>query len=287
VVQAGGDEENPSGDTVYYERLPDGAWRQERRPVDAGGAREFSQAVTTFPRPDGTIRTVLGWNEGQVVYSSYKDSPAGAWTVPQRIIDGNSHPDGIPDYEAGFGGTLRLLPFRYDGQEWVYFFWSLYSTGRICYVYSTDGGAHWSPEDALAYNPIVPIPPPPAPFVPPVVYGTVHEPIPLWDSAQQQVFVFYQFCDRSTARAGCYVAYAYAPPGASGTAWVGREDSTHAPLRLFRPTLTSQATTLRSSEPGNAGSGPVWVIWREDTGSRELYRALFSPATLLSWTVLP
>jgi hypothetical protein len=287
VVQVGGDEADPSGDIVYYERLPDGAWRQERRPVDGQGARQFSQAVTTFTRSDGTIRTVLGWNEGQVVYSSYKDGPAGAWSAPQPIIDGNSHPDGIPDYEAGFGGTLRLLPFSAGGQDWVYFFWTLYSTGRICYVYSTDGGAHWSREDALAYNPIVPIPPPPAPFVPPVVYGTVHEPIPLWDGAQQQVFVLYQFCDRSAARAGCYVAYAYAPPGAAGTAWVGREDSTHEPLRLFRSTLTSQAATLRSSEPGNAGSGSVWLIWQEATGARELYRALVSPATLLSGTVLP
>ena len=58
---------------------------------------------------------------------------------------------GIPDYEPGFGGTLRLLPFQYGGAAWVYFVWSLYSTGRVCLVYSQDGGVTWSGEDALAY----------------------------------------------------------------------------------------------------------------------------------------
>jgi hypothetical protein len=209
-----------------------------------------------------------------VVYSSYKDGPAGAWSAPQRIIDGASHPHGIPDYEAGFGGSMRLLAFASQGQPWVYFFWSLYSTGRVCYVYSTDDGQTWSDEDALAYEPISPL-----------RQAHVGMPAPFWDASHGRVLVVYEY--QAAGGGGAFLVYAYAPPGAPGRDWTRYEDPAHEPLRLFRPTLVSQASHLRGSEQPYGGSGPGWLLWVENTGAPELYRALIAPATLFSGTALP
>ena len=275
VVTRGGDPANPSGDLVYYEQGPDGGWRGGRRPVSARGARQYSQALTTLPLAGGTIRTVLVWNEAQAVYASQKDGPTGPWSRPRLLIDGATQPDGIPDYEPGFGGTLQLLAFPSGGQAWVYAFWSLYSTGRICYAYSTDGGTSWSGEDALAYEPIGP-----------ARRAHLSDPVPFWDAAHARVFVIYRYAAIGGS-AGAFPVYAYAPPGAPGHAWIRYEDPAHEPLRLFRPTLASQASHLRGPDQHGQGTGPVWLIWSEATGARELYRALVSPATLLSGTALP
>jgi hypothetical protein len=282
----------PSGDVLYFERLPDGSWREERRPVAGRGGRQHSMALTTFPLPDGTIRTVLALDDDYAVYAATKDGPTGTWQpTGQPLIDGGANPYGIPDYwPGGIDHSMQLLAFPDTaGQQWVLLTYSLYSTGRICYFWNNQAGdpGAWSAEDALAYNPIVPVPPPPTPFVPPQVYATVHQPAPFYDRSHNLVFVIYQFCDRTAGGGGCFPAVAYAPPGAAGQDWIGAEDPAHEPVRLFRATRSSQADTFRVSDQQGTGSSPVAFIWRESTGVREVFFALVWPSTLLSGSTLP
>lgn len=272
----GADPELGSGDAVYYERRADGSWRSERRPVDGQGARQFNLALTTLALPDGTIRTVLSWNENQAVYVSHKDGPDGAWTTPHQIIDGNTQPYGIPDYlPGGTGHTMQLLAFTTGDHAWVYLFYSLYSTGRICFSFSSDGGATWSDEDALAYFPI-------PTGLPPPINGTVHDPVPFYDASHARVLVVYQYCDRAYPGGGCFPVYAYAPPGTPGSAWTRYADPTHEPLRLFRPALASHSDLLRGTDQHGSGGRSVLLFWRETTGAHEVVLALLDLATLLS-----
>lgn len=303
VVAAGCSPDQPCGDIVYYERLVSGSWRNERRPVGVGGDRQYSVALTTYPIGGGVVRTILGWNEGGQVYSSYKDGPSAGWSAPVFIIDGNSHPYGIPDYAAGFGGSMHLVAFSYNRQTWVYFFWALYSTGRICYVYSHNGGLSWSQEDALAYEPISP-----------TRAAHIGEPLPFWDAAHNRVFVVYRYAPIARGRdasdptfptetpgaggvqtdpaalirggGGAFMVFSQAKPGATGRAWTMYEDPNHEPLRLFAQTQQNQASRLRASEPLYGTDYGVWLLWSEQTGERELYRAVVFPSTLLSG-VLP
>jgi hypothetical protein len=283
-----GDEAVGCGDIVYHERLPDGSWRSENRPVSGRGERQYNLAMTTFSLPDGTIRTALGWTEMHAVYVSYKDGVDGPWQPPQLIIDGDSRPYGIPDYWPGWTG-MQMLAFPYDGRQWVYFFWSLYSTGRICFVYSSDGGQTWSQEDAIAYNQRTPGPGPGTPFVPPPVWGGGYEPIPFWDAAHERIFVVYRF--RSVTAANLsgehFPAYAYGRPGQTGTEWVGYVSNTREPIRLFPSTMSNSSRLLRGNDQHGTGRSPVFLMWVESTGSKELYFAIVSLATLLSGTTAP
>lgn len=283
-----GDDAEGCGDIVYHERTTDGSWRSENRPFSGKGERQYNLAMSLFSLPDGTVRTVLGWSEKHAVYSSYKDDARGSWRQPRFIIDGDSHPYGIVDYWPGSTG-MQMLSFPYQDRQWVYFFWSLYSTGRICYVYSSDGGATWSGEDAVAYNRSVPVPDSGTPFVPPSVWGGAYEPVPFWDSVHGHIFVVYRFRNRgAAAQSGEYFpAYTYGRPGEAGRDWTGYESNTTEPVRLFPPTQANSSRSFRGSDQHNAGSSPVYLMWLESTGSKELYFASLSPATLLSGTSLP
>jgi hypothetical protein len=281
-TDASDDPQMTTGVIDYYERQPDGTWLAQEHPVSGRGGRQFYLDLTTLPLNDGTIRTVLGWNEDQVVYTSSKDGSAGTWSAPQLIIDGNANPYGIPDYWPGYAGTMRFLTFSYQGAPWVYFFWSLYSTGRIAYIYSSDGGQSWSAEDALAYFPIFDVPPPPTPVQPPVVWGSAHWPAPFWDAEHQRIFTIYQYCSKDRARPGCFPVYSYSQPGGQGQSWVRYADPAQEPVRLFQTTLAGNSGTLRSTPAPLAGSGVIWLLWNERLSSREIYFAGVSPATLLS-----
>jgi hypothetical protein len=283
-----GDEENGCGDIVYHERLQDGSWLSENRPVSGRDERQHNLALSLFSLPDGTVRTVLGWREKNAIYTSYKDGAQGSWQEPHFIIDGDARPYGIEDYWPGWTG-MQMLPFEHEGMQWVYFFWSLYSTGRICFTYSSDGGATWSDEDAMAYNTWVDVPPAGTPFVPPTVYGSGYEPIPFWDASHGRVFVVYRFRNRGdTSQTGAYFpAYAYGRPGEVGRDWVGYLSNSTEPLRLFPPTQANSSRLFKGNDQHGAGSSPVYLMWIESTGSRELYFASVSPATLLSGTDIP
>jgi hypothetical protein len=281
-TDAAADPELTTGEIHYYERRSDGSWLAQEHPVSGRGARQFYLDLATFALDDGTIRTVLGWNEDQAVYVSTKDGPDGGWARPQLLIDGNAEPYGIPDYWPGYGGTMRLLAFSSQGTPWIYFFWSLYSTGRIAYSYSQDGGLTWSNEDALAYYPIYHVPSPPTPVVPPAVWGSVHWPAPFWDAEHGRVFVIYQYCAKNPANAQCFPAYSYSLPGGPGPSWVPYADPSREPVRLFQTTAANNAGNLRVTPSVLAGSGVVWLLWSERLSSRELYFAGVSPATLLS-----
>jgi len=302
VVQAGCDPDRPCGDIVYFERLASGAWRNERRPVSPGGDRQYSVALTTYLTQASQVRTVIGFNQGGRVYSAYKDGPAGAWSAPAFIIDGNSKPYGIGDYAAGFGASMHMTAFSYNGARWVYFVWALYSTGRICYVYSSNGGLSWSHEDALAYEPIST-----------ARQAHIGEPIPVWNAYHSRVFIVYRYAPiaqgidasdetfptetpganglRPDAAAivasggGAFLVYSYGKPGAPGRDWVQYEDPQHQPLRLFAQTQQNQASRLRGSETAGGTDRGLWLLWSESTGERELYRALVMPSTLLSGTL--
>lgn len=288
-----GDEVDGCGDIVYHERLADGTWRSENRPLSGTGERQYNLSMSLLSLPDGTVRTLLGWSEKHAVYTSYKDGPQGPWQQPHFIIDGDAHPYGIQDYWPGWSG-MQMLTFHYDERQWVYLFWSLYSTGRICFTYSSDGGTTWSQEDAVAYNAPVPVPDPGTPFVPPAVWGGAYEPVPFWDSQHARVFVIYRFRNRGdTAQKGAYFpAYAYGRPGEAGHEWIGYESNTTEPLRLFTSTQSNSSRSFRGNDQHGGGSSspvssPVYLMWIETTGSRELHFASISLSTLLSGTDIP
>jgi hypothetical protein len=286
-----GDETDGCGDIVYHERRPNGSWRSENRPVSGMGERQYNLAMSVFNLPDGTVRTALGWTEKHAVFTTYKDSKdgmGGAWQPPQFIIDGASRPYGIEDYWPGWTG-IQMLTFEHDDQRWVYLFWSLYSTGRICYVYSSDGGVTWSEEDAMAYNQAVPVPDPGTPFVPPTVWGGAYEPVPFWDGEHERIFVVYRFRSRSIDNPSgeFFPAFAYGRPGDPGHDWIGYQSNTAEPLRLFPPTMANSSRSYRGNDQHGTGRSPVYLMWLEPTGSKELYFASISPATLLSGIGLP
>ena len=112
-------------------------------------------------------RAFLIFDDGSNVYSTYSDPvDGGYWHEPVELVNSDTMNSrlGIRDY---WPSSLRVLTFNYRGRAFVYAFWSLYSTGRIAYVYSPDadspGGPHWTQEDTFAYFPPVPGEPDPTP----------------------------------------------------------------------------------------------------------------------------
>jgi len=284
LVQTGCDPEQPCGDVVYYERRGDGSWREERRPVSATGARQNSVAVATLPLPNGAIRSILAWSENSsAAYSSYKDGPDGAWSRP--VLLSNNHPP-MPDYEPGFGGTMRLQAFGYAGRPWVWAGWSSYSTGYVASTWSSDGGMSWTPEDAIAYLPIESQPGEGTPFVPPRTWGTIHEPTPYWSAAHNRLLVISNFCTRGSSRT-CFPVLAYGKAGAQGREWAGYISPNDEPVRLFGPTSWEQASQLRGPTIYGGAPANAILLWREPNGSRELHIARLNLDVLMSGTESP
>ena len=202
----------------------------------------------------------------QVVYSSYKDGPAGAWSAPQPIIDGDSHPRRHPRLRGRLRRNMRLSPFTSRG-----------SPGCICSGPCTPPAASAMSIPRTAGRtgrakmpwPITPscIPPPRRRLCRPRVrHGPRADPAVGQRPAAgvRALSVLRPLAARGGLLSGlCLRAARRRRHGVDRA----RRTARHEPLRLFRPTLTSQAAHLRSSEPGNAGSGPVWLIWRENTGS--------------------
>jgi hypothetical protein len=279
----------------YFEQLPGGSWRQEIPPVRGGGARQHAVDFSFVTLPGGVIRTVLVWVEDAAVRATYKDGPAGAWAPATLLIDGGFNPYGIPDYLPSEGGRLRTLSFTdADGTPWVYAWWAIYSTGRICFAYSADGGGTWLPntpdgshvwhEDTIAFYDRLQQP---SPVPGEVSRGTVHAPAPFWDAAHQRLITIYSYGDRSGGEGDTFPAYAYGRPGTPGTAWTGYATFTTQPLRLFKTTYTARAGNFAGTTLPGAG-GLMWLFWTEANGVDELYVAGVAPGTLISeGNVLP
>lgn len=252
IAKTGGD--GTGGDVLYYEWTAGSGWHGQRRPVDRGG-RQYNLAVASFALRDTTIRTVLLWNEDQHAYTATRDG-AGPWSAPARI-SGNYPP--MADYQpGGLDHSMQLLAFPWQDTTALFATYSSYSTGYLAAFWSTDGGATWSPESAIGYNPHDGTEP-----------GTVHNPIPYWDGAGH-VAIAYQFCQAAEIageRTNCFAAFAYAAPGTAGPDWTGYEDNRTPPLRLFAPTQAGSAATFRGA--GGAASY-AWLLWQEQNGSREL-----------------
>ncbi len=280
----------------YFEQLPDGSWRQDVPPRRGRGVRQYAIDLAFVPLPGGIIRTVLAWIEDDAVYTTSKDGPTGAWAPATLLIDGGAQPYGIPDYVPSLGGRLRTLSFTdADGTSWVYVWWALYSTGRICFAYSPDGGRTWLPntpdrgtiwhEDTMAYYNRFQAP---TPGPGEASRGTVHAPTPFWDSVHQRIIVIYSYTDRRPGGAGdTFPAYAYGRPGAPGASWTGYATFTTQPLRLFKTTFSALAGNFTGTTLPGAG-GLMWFFWTEANGVDELYVAGVAPGTLISdGNVLP
>ncbi|MDQ2805725.1 MAG: glycoside hydrolase [Chloroflexota bacterium] len=285
IAKTGGGDDSTGGDLLYY-TYSAGGWTGTRRPVDRGG-RQYNVALTSFAPVAGTIRTVLLWNEDHRSYTAYQDTE-GAWSRPALLSGGLPT---IADYlPGGLDHSMQVLAFTYQDQPWLWAGYSGYSTGYLASFWSPDGGATWSAESELAYNPI-------GSAGDGDLHRTVHLPIPYWDALHTELLVAYQVCVAGAAgdRSTCFPAFTYGAPGAVGAAltgctehpgpaWRGCEDTTHPPLRLFAGTQAGDAHTLR----GAGGNGaPAVLLWTEQTGSKELYLAGIALDTLLAGQEVP
>ena len=164
--------EKPDSFVRVLRRSPEGEWTDVSPPRLTNG-RQFESDIAFLDLPesagggDGGYRTFLIFDDGSNVYATYSDPvDQGNWHEPVELVNSDTMNGrlGIRDY---WPSSLRLLAFNYRGHAFVYAFWSLYSTGRIAYVYSSDadapGGPHWTQEDTFAYFPPVPGEPDPTP----------------------------------------------------------------------------------------------------------------------------
>jgi len=275
----------------YFEQRPDGSWRVEIPPVGSPTGRAYAAEILTFPLVDGTIRTVLGWIEAPpdragAVYTAWKDGPAGGWSCPLLLIDGAAQPYGLPDYAPQ---GLRGLTFTdAAGQRWTQFWWSIYSTGRICFAASADGGQTWGPttpegwhEDAIVYyDRLRQLTPGPNERS----RGTAHDPAPFWDAPHQRVVVLYLYGDKRDRLAGgqadSFPAFAYGRPGAPGTSWQGYATFRTTPWRLTRTTYSDQAEQLLAATAPDT-NGYIWAGWVERDSADKFYGVLINPASLI------
>lgn len=274
----------PDSFTRVWRRSPDsrsfqGEWTDVSPPRMTRG-RQFESDLSFLELSESRAagyRTFLVFDDGHNVYGTYSD-PAdnGQWHAPIELVNGEAMNNrlSIGDY---WPSSLRVLAFRYKGRAFVYVFWSLYSTGRIGYVYSSDadapGGPHWTQEDTFAY--FQPAPGEQGPTLMPeegdsqgseqgdgmssepaepgpssaldsepenlVHPPKVHMPQPFWVPERGRVLVVYRYGTSPPAEGGIrqyFAAYAYSLPAAPGNAWEG----------VVRPQF-GQTTPLRAFPP--------------------------------------
>lgn len=311
--------DNPDSFVRVWRRSPEGDWTDISPPRVTGG-RQFESDITFLELSHGSgsespeYRSFLIFDDGNNVYATYSDpDDEGRWHAPVRLVSSDNMNSrlGIRDY---WPSSLRLLAFSYRDHAFVYAFWSLYSTGRIAYVYTSDadlpGGPHWSEEDTFAYFPPVPGEPDPTPppdgessewrgtsdevstdqrFAPQAatLAAKVHMPQPFWVPERQRVLVIYRY-GTAVSQEGeirqYYAAYSYSLPDAPGPAWegaVGPQFGTVLPLRAFPPTQYEAMDQLQGAGMLDS-TGAAWVSWMEKGASREAFFGAIWPYTLIS-----
>jgi hypothetical protein len=166
-----GGPEAPGSSVRVWHRSPQGEWTNVSPPRMTRG-RQFESDISFVDLPGssgGGYRAFLIFDDGNNVYATYSDLTNDGhwqgWQEPVELVNSDAMNArlGILDYWPSY---LRTLAFRYEGRAFVYAFWSIYSTGRIGYVYSSDadapGGPRWTQEDTFAYFPPAPGEPEPS-----------------------------------------------------------------------------------------------------------------------------
>ena len=315
----GGNSDRPEAPDSFvrvWRRSPSGEWTNVSPPRMTSG-RQFESDISFLGVPESQAagyRTFLIFDDGSNVYATYSDTADDGqwqgWHQPVELVNSDvmNARLGILDY---WPSSLRTLAFRYQGRAFVYAFWSIYSTGRIGYVYSSDadapGGPHWTDEDTFAYFPPVPGEPEPT-TTPEEDYGEgseqgeldpdlqpqtttvapkVHMPQPFWVPERSRVLVVYRYGSAPPAVGGIrqyFAAYAYSLPDAPGSAWegaVGPQFGQDTPLRAFPPTQYEAMNQLQGAGTLDS-TGAAWLIWMEKGASKEAFFGAIWPYTLIS-----
>ncbi len=308
--------EVPDSFVRVFRRSPQGEWTNVSPPRMTSG-RQFESDFAFLQLPGsqgGGYRAFLIFDDGSNVYATYSDTGDDGqwqgWHQPVELANSDAMNArlGILDY---WPSSLRALAFRYQGRAFVYAFWSIYSTGRICFVYTPDAdtpaGPHWTDEDTFAYFPPVPGEPEPtttpeegysegteqgvlAPGLQPdatTIAPKVHLPQPFWVPERSRVFVVYRYGTAPPAVGGIrqyFAAYAYSLPDAPGSAWdgaVGPQFGQTTPLRAFPPTQYEAMNQLQGAGALDS-TGAAWLIWMEKGASKEAFFGAIWPYTLIS-----
>lgn len=308
-----GSPEVPDSSVRLWRRSPHGEWTNISPPRMTSG-RQFESDISFLDLPDaagGGYRAFLVFDDGGNVYATYSDpADSGHWHEPVELVNGNTMNSrlGIRDY---WPSALRTLSFRYGDRAFVYAFWSIYSTGRIAYAYSSDadapGGPHWTEEDTFAYFPPVPGEPEPTPppeedeggagaqYEPSLDLGSqrvagapkVHMPQPFWVPERNRVLVVYRYGTSPPVEGGIrqyFAAYAYSLPDAPGHAWegaVGPQFGHATPLRAFPPTQYEAMNQLQGTGILDS-TGAAWLAWMEKGPAKEMFFGAIWPYTLIS-----
>jgi hypothetical protein len=310
---------NPSDPRVpdsfvrVWRRSAQGEWADVSPPRMTNG-RQFASDIAFLERSHsmgGGYRTFLIFDDGANVYATYSDpQDGGYWHEPVELVN-SAHMNGRLGIRDYWPSSLRLLSFRYSGRAFVYAFWSIYSTGRIGYVYSSNAdlpvGPEWAEEDTFAYFPPVPGEPEPTPppedeepgdpeqhgatteagAQAPLAAPKVHIPQPFWVPERSRVFVVYRYGTSPPAEGGIrqyFAAYAYSLPDAPGPAWegaVGPQFGHTTPLRAFPPTQYEAMNQLQGTGTLDS-TGAAWLAWMEKGPSKEAFFGAIWPYTLIS-----
>lgn len=325
VAWAGGNiaaHDKPDSFVRVWRRSPEGVWTDVSPPrMTSGRQYESDIAFLDLSATSGegeqnttpAYRAYVIFDDSNNVYATYADSQEPErWSSPVELVHSDTMNSrlGIRDY---WPASLRLLAFRYRGRAFAYAFWSLYSTGRIAYVYASDaaepGGPHWTVEDTFAYFPPVPGEPDPTP--PPddgsegrgfpddssaepslgptsaTLAAKVHMPQPFWVPERQRVLVIFRYGTAPPQEGAIrqyFAAYAYSLPDAPGSAWegaVGPQFGNDTPFRAFPPTQYEAMDQLQGAGTLDS-TGAAWVSWMEHGASKEAFFGAIWPYTLIS-----
>jgi hypothetical protein len=309
----------PDSFVRVWRRSAQGEWADVSPPRMTNG-RQFESDIAFLELHDSMgdgsggnadYRAFLIFDDGANVYATYSDpEDGGYWHEPVELVN-SAHMNGTLGIRDYWPSSLRLLSFRYASRAFIYAFWSIYSTGRIGYVYSSDadgpGAPRWTAEDTFAYFP--PVPGEPEPTPPPeeeepdgpeqsgpavgpgaqaaLAAPKVHMPQPFWVPERSRVFVVYRYGTSPPAEGGIrqyFAAYAYSLPDAPGPAWegaVGPQFDHTLPLRAFPPTQYEAMNQLQGTGTLDA-TGAAWLAWMEKGPSKEAFLGAIWPYTLIS-----